>query len=84
MAREFERVKGSQRTDFKGGNAMDGVIYRAGGAGEMKNVVYLAAIKGITNVELAEFKLRLGFQVFEIGSPPSQKIIHRNYGITFG
>jgi hypothetical protein len=55
-----------------------GVIHRTGGASEVKNVVNLAAIEWLINVDLLKFKSRVVTLVIEVGLPSRQKIVDGN------
>src|SRR5579863_5478428 len=63
---------------------MFGVIDRAGGTGEVENVIHLAAIEWLINVDLLKFKSRVATQVFKIGKPSSQKVVDGDNRISFG
>ena len=43
-------MKSSERSDFQRGDAVDGVIDWAGGAGEVEDVVDLADVEGFADV----------------------------------
>jgi len=60
-----------------------GVIHRTGGASEVKNVVNLAAIEWLINVDLLKFKSWVVTLVIEVGLPSRQKIVDGNYAVTF-
>ncbi len=53
---DIEGVKSSERSDFQRRDAVDGVIDRAGGAGEVKDVIDSADVEGFANVFIYEFE----------------------------
>src|SRR5580693_8175019 len=76
-------MKSAQRPNLQSFNSVFRVIDRTGRTGEMEYVIDFAAVEGLVNVELLEFKPRVTAQVFEVGSPPGQQVIYRNHRITF-
>src|SRR5580692_11857010 len=76
-------MKSSQRPNLQSLNSVFRVIDWAGRTGEMEYVIDFAAVEGLVNVELLEFKPRVAAQVFEVGPPPGQQVIYRNHRITF-
>src|SRR5579863_10022649 len=63
---------------------MFGVIDRAGGTGEVEDVIHLAAIEWLINVDLLKFKSRVATQVFKIGKPSSQQVVDGDNRVAFG
>ena len=47
FARDFERVKSSNRPHLERGDSVQGVVHGAGWAGEVENIIYRAAIEGV-------------------------------------
>src|SRR5208282_173086 len=77
-------VKGTQRSDLESFDSVFGVIDRAGGAGEMKYVIELAAVERLVDVDLLKFKAWVAPQVIKVGEPSSQQIVDRDDRITLG
>jgi hypothetical protein len=46
FAGEIESVEGAERSNLESGNAVDGVVDGAGGAGEVKNEINFADVNG--------------------------------------
>ena len=47
---DFEGIESSERSDAQRGDAMEGVIDRAGGAGEVEDVIDLTHVEGFADV----------------------------------
>src|SRR5579863_4740741 len=76
-------MKSAQRTNLQSLNSVFCVIDWASWTGEMEYVIDFAAVEGLVNVELLEFKPRVAAQVFEVGAAPGQQVIERNHRIPF-
>src|SRR5580704_4331804 len=76
-------MKSSQRPNLQSLNSVFRVIDWAGRTGEMEYVIDFAAVEGLVNVELLEFKPRVAAQGFDVGSPPGKQGINRYHRITF-
>src|SRR5262249_18545509 len=70
--------KRSERADFQCLNAVDHVVHRAGGGGEMENVTDFAAIEVTVDIELEKFKMTLAAQMLNIRQAAGQKIVDGN------
>src|SRR5581483_2522378 len=79
--RDLERMKRAQRSNFQGSNAVGHVIYRAGGAGKVKDIIHFAAIKGLTNVELPELKAAVILQVLQVPHRSGEQVVDGDDGI---
>jgi hypothetical protein len=62
---------------------MNAVIHRAGGRGEVENVLYLAAIEGLADVLLVELEARFAAQVIHIGGVSREQVVYGRYGMAF-
>ncbi len=62
---------------------MDRVIHRTGRTGEMKHVVYLAAIKRLVDIDFAQFKPGIVPQMVHVGFTAGQEIVNGDDGISF-
>ena len=51
-----QRMKGAQRADFQGGDSIHGVVHGTGGAGKVKHIIHLAAVKRLVDINLSEFE----------------------------
>jgi len=51
-------MKRAQRAHFESFYTVHSVVYGTGRAGKVKNIIYLAAIKRLVDVNLAKFKPR--------------------------
>ncbi len=69
-------------SDLQGFDPVLGVIDRTRGAGEMKYVIHFAAVEGLVDVDLLEFKPGFAAEMVEIRSPSGQQIVDDNDGIT--
>jgi hypothetical protein len=76
---DIESVKSSQRPTLEGGDAVDGVIDRTGGAGEVKYKVHLAHVEGLTDIFLNEVEARIVLQVFEIMAAAGEQVVDDDY-----
>ena len=63
---------------------MNAVIDRTGGAGEVKDVIDFAHIKGFANIFFDELKTWFTIQVGEIGAAAGEEVIDDNRGPAFG
>jgi len=47
----------------------------------VEDVVHLAAVEGLADVDLAELEARLGFQVLEVVEPAGEQIVDGDDGV---
>ena len=69
---QLQRVKGALGADFQGGNAMGHVVHRAGGRGEMINLVHAAKVKGTADIALDKFEFRFTRKMLQVVSTAGQ------------
>ena len=84
FAGDVERVKRAQGTNFKGGDAVQGVVHRTGGAGEVEHVIDLSVVERLVDIELLEFEARFVAQMLEIRNFSGEQIVGREHRIPFG
>ncbi len=63
---DLEGVESSERSDFQRGNPVEGVIDRAGGAGEVEDVIDGADVEGLADVFFYEIESRIICEMAEI------------------
>ena len=56
LARRFQGIKSSRRAHLQGRDPVGHVIHRAGGRGQMINLIHAAEIKGLTDIEFQKLK----------------------------
>src|ERR1700688_3010012 len=76
-------MKSSERSDFQRGDAVDGVIHGAGGAGEVEDVIDCADVKGLANVFFYKFKARVVREVSDVTATASQQVVDNNHAVAF-
>src|SRR5207248_662887 len=57
---------------------------RAGGRGEVEEIVYLPQVKGLADVLLHQGESRFILQVGQVGRTPSGKIVHAHHLVPLG
>ena len=62
LAGDVERVKRAQGTDLESGDAVQGVIHRTGGAGEVENVIDFTAVEGLVDIDTAEVQTAISLR----------------------
>ena len=72
---DVERMKRAERADLERGDAMSAVIDRAGGTGEVENVVDAADVEGLADVLFYKFESGFIAQVGEIGAASRKQVI---------
>src|ERR1051326_6960707 len=73
----------AERTGFQRLNAVLHVVHGAGRTGKVENVVHLAAIEWLVDIQLAELKSRIPAQMLQVGSLAGDQVVDRKNVIPF-
>jgi hypothetical protein len=60
-----------------------GIVHRAGGAGEVEDVVHRPALDRMADVSFLELETRVGLEMFDVRSSPGEQVIDRHDRVTF-
>lgn len=80
--RDIESVKGSERSHLQRSDAVHHVIDRAGGAGEVKDVIDVARVKRLAYVFFYKLETRFIAKMLKIGAPAGQQIVDHDHAPT--
>jgi hypothetical protein len=80
---DIEGVKRSEAADFQRGDAVDGVIDRTGGAGEVENVIDFANVEGFADVFFDELESRFVPEMVNVCSSAGEQVVDDNYAVAF-
>src|ERR1700733_762994 len=81
--RDVEGVKSSEGSDFQSGNSVDGVIHRAGGAGEVENEVDFADIERFADVLFYKLEARIMLEMIQIRAAAGEEVVDYNHTPAF-
>ncbi len=84
MARRLERLKGAVRADTESFDSMFRIIDGAGWTGEVEYEIERAPVRRFAHIFFNEFESRVVPQVREVFEAAGQKVVGRQYAISFG
>ncbi len=81
--RDFEGVECSQRSNFQCGNAVDGVIDGAGGAGKVEDEINFADVEGLADVFFHKLKAGIIREMGEVRAAAGEQVVDDNHAPAF-
>ncbi len=79
LERDLEGMESSQRTDFQRGNAVNRVIHRAGGTGEVEDEIDRADVEGLADIFIYKIKSGVISEMVKVRTPPGEQVVDDNH-----